>query len=300
MDIFDTPTLARLERLALTADQVRVGVMKGDRRSRKRGNSIEFADYRNYSQGDDLRRLDWNVYARLERPFIKLLEEEEDLAVHILVDTSASMDWPPEEEETNKLHYALRLSAALGYIALAGGDLVSVTLLQQSAAGNKQWGPLRGRQQSLSLFQFLDAFGRPSAGGVTNLNHSLRQYAQHARRPGLLLLISDLLAPEGHSEGLAAVQSRGYEVSIIHLLSPEEAEPSLVGDLTLVDVETNEPAELTLDASTLSIYRKRLASWQATIAEESNRRQIHYIPVITNTPWDILVLQTLRQKGIVG
>jgi uncharacterized protein (DUF58 family) len=299
MDLFDTPTLARLERLALTADQVRVGVMKGDRRSRKRGNSIEFADYRNYSQGDDLRRLDWNVYARLERPFIKLLEEEEDLAVHILIDTSTSMDWPPEEEETNKLRYALHLAAALGHIALASGDLVGVTLLQP-AAGNKLWGPLRGRQQSLSLFQFLEAFGRRPTGGATNLNHSLRQYAHHARRPGLLLLISDLLSPEGHSEGLAAVQQRGYEATIIHLLSPDEAEPSLVGDLTLLDVETNEPTELTLDASTLSIYRERLASWQSTIAEESNRRQIHYIPVITTTPWDVLVLQTLRQKGVVG
>lgn len=302
MVLFDTPTLARLERLALTADQVRVGVMKGDRRSRKRGNSIEFADYRNYSQGDDLRRLDWNVYARLERPFIKLLEEEEDLAVHILVDTSASMDWPAEQEETNKLRYALRLAAALGYIALASGDLVGVTLLQQSAAGNRQWGPLRGRQQSLSLFQFLDAFGlgRQVATSSTNLNHSLRQYTRYARRPGLLLLISDLLSPEGHTEGLAAIQSRGYEVSIIHLLSPDEAEPSLAGDLTLLDVETGETAELTLDASTLSIYRERLANWQAAIAAESNRRQIHYVPVITTTPWDVLVLQTLRQKGVVG
>lgn len=305
MQLFDTPTLARLERLALAADQVRVGVMKGDRRSRKRGSSIEFADYRNYSQGDDLRRLDWNVYARLERPFIKLLEEEEDLAVHILIDSSASMDWPPEDEETNKLRYALRLAAALGYIALASGDLLNVTLLQQTAEGNRQWGPLRGRHQSLNLFQFLDAFGQqalgrpPTAAGTTNLNRSLRQYAQRARRPGLLLLISDLLSPEGHSDGLAAIQGRGYETSLIHLLSPDEAEPALVGDLALLDVETGETAELTLDPSTLSIYRQRVQSWQAAIAEECNRRQIHYVPVLTSTPWDTLVLQTLRQKGIV-
>jgi uncharacterized protein (DUF58 family) len=305
MDLFDSTTLARLERLSLAADQVRVGVMKGDRRSHKRGSSIEFADYRNYSQGDDLRRLDWNVYARLERPFIKLLEEEEDLAVHILLDISASMNWPPEEEESNKLRYGLYLAAALGHIGLASGDLVSATLLQQPAGDNAQWGPLRGRQHSLSLFQFLDAFGRRATTGEaiigsTDLNLSLRQYALRARRPGLLLLISDLLSPGGHTEGLSAIQGRGYEVSVIHLLSPDETEPLLAGDLTLLDVETGEAAELSLDIPALNAYRERLTAWQAAIAEECSRRQIVYVPVITSTPWDVLVLQTLREKGVVG
>jgi uncharacterized protein (DUF58 family) len=306
MYLFDSTTLARLERLALVADQVRVGVMKGDRRSRKRGNSIEFADYRNYSQGDDLRRLDWNVYARLERPFIKLLEEEEDLAVHILLDTSPSMNWPPEQEESNKLRYGLYLAAALGYIGLAGGDLVSVTLIQQPAAGNRQWGPLRGRQYSLNLFQFLDAFGRQAinregdTAGTTDLNLSLREYALRGRRPGLLILISDLLSPGGTIEGLTAIQRRGYETSIIHLLSLDEVEPSLAGDLTLLDVETGETAELTLDTTTLNVYHEQLADWQAAIAEACNRRQIHYVPVITTTPWDVLVMQTLREKGVIG
>jgi uncharacterized protein (DUF58 family) len=305
MLIFDTPTLTRLERLALAADQVRVGMMKGDRRSRKRGNSIEFADYRNYSQGDDLRQLDWNIYARLERPFIKLLEEEEDLAVHILLDSSASMNWPIEETETNKLHYGLRLAAALAYIALAGGDLVTVTLLHHSTptqtAANRQWGPFRGRQHSLALFQFLDAFGRQTiTTGGTDLNYALRHYARHARRPGLLLLISDLLSPTGHQEGMAAVQGRGYEATIIHLLSPDEAAPTLSGDLALLDVETGDAAELTLDASTLTLYHERLSQWQTAIATASHQRQIHYVPVITSTPWDVLVLQTLRQRGIVG
>jgi len=131
MRLFDDTTLRTLERLSLWAESVRVGVMKGDRRSRRRGTSIEFADYRDYTQGDDLRRLDWNVLARLERPFIKLTEEEEDLAVHLLVDTSDSMNWPPGDADAaeNKLLYALRLAGALGTIGLTSGDLVHVTLL---------------------------------------------------------------------------------------------------------------------------------------------------------------------------
>src|SRR5512134_2945356 len=94
--LFDEAALRKLEQLVLVAASVRVGLLKGERRSRKRGTSIEFADYRDYTRGDDLRRLDWNVYARLAKPFIKLLEEEEDLAVHVLLDSSGSMQWPPE------------------------------------------------------------------------------------------------------------------------------------------------------------------------------------------------------------
>src|SRR5687768_13037910 len=167
--LFDEKTRRKMAQLTLVASRVRAGAMKGERRSIKRGTSIEFADYRNYVRGDDLRRLDWNVYARLERPFIKLLEEEEDLAVHLLVDGSASMDWPNDEgEETNKLHYALLLAGALGHIGLASGDLVNVTLLRST--GNQHWGPFRGRQNTLRLLQFLD---RGEAAGITDLNLAL-------------------------------------------------------------------------------------------------------------------------------
>src|SRR5574337_380272 len=123
--LFDEKTLRKLEQLTLIAHKVRAGVMKGERRSTKRGTSIEFADYRDYTRGDDLRRVDWNVYARLERPFIKLLEEEEDLAVHLLLDASRSMDSGMEDQ--HKFRYAQRLAAALGYVALAAGDRLTLT-----------------------------------------------------------------------------------------------------------------------------------------------------------------------------
>ncbi|MBE2197046.1 MAG: DUF58 domain-containing protein [Anaerolinea sp.] len=308
MDLFDEATLRKLEQLTLVAERVRVGVMKGDRRSSKRGASIEFADYRNYVKGDDLRRLDWNVYARLERPFIKLLEEEEDLAVHLLVDSSASMNWPHDDSEAvigerlsvngeqagNKLVYALRLAGALGHIALTAGDLLTVTLLRSS--GDQSWGPFRGQQNSLRLLHFLE---NGAAAGSTDLNVSLRTYALRGRRPGLLFVLTDLLSPNGYQEGLNALQARGYEVGIIHLLSPDEVQPPLSGDLKLLDVETGAEAEITLDATTLALYRERLGSWLAEIGVYCARRHIHYIPITTDLPWEKLVMQTLRVKGVL-
>jgi uncharacterized protein (DUF58 family) len=294
MSLFDEATLRKLEQLTLVADRVRVGVMKGDRRSRKRGSSVEFADYRNYVQGDDLRRLDWNIYARLERPFIKLLEEEEDLAVHLLLDCSGSMAWPPDDPETHKLSYGLRLAGALGHIGLSGGDLVQVVLLQGDSS--RRWGPFRGRQNSLHLFHFLDS---ATAAGPTHLNLTLRQYAQRARRPGLIFILSDLFSPDGYQAGLNALQSRGYEVGLIHILSPDEVAPEAGGDLKLVDVETGRQTEISLDQATLALYRERLQSWQTEIAAHCRQRQIYYIPVVTDLAWDKLILQTIRAAGVV-
>lgn len=292
MQRFDEATLRKLEQLTLVADEVRVGILKGDRRSRKRGTAVEFADYRDYTRGDDLRRLDWNVYARLERPFIKLLEEEEDLAVHLLIDTSSSMDWPAGSEG-HKFTYALRLAGALGHIGLAAGDLLRVTLL--SSAGDRTWGPFRGRGNSFRLFQFLDS---ADAAGITAMNQSLSNYALRARRPGLLFLISDLLTPGGVRDGLSALQARGYEAGLLHLLSPDEIDPPLTGDVRLVDVETGADTEVTLDAATRRRYRERLAAWQGEIAAFAHARGLHYIPVNTAIPWERLVLRTLRARGV--
>src|SRR5512136_1148690 len=179
--LFDEKTLRKLDRLALVASQVRAGQIKGERRSTKRGTSIEFADYRDYVRGDDLRRLDWNIYARLSRPFIKLLEEEEDLAVHVLLDSSRSMDYG--EAEHHKFRYAQRLAAALSYIALAAGDRLTVTQVRAARAGaapKEGYGPARGRTHTLRLLHFLEGL---KPGGLTELDAQLRTYALETRRP---------------------------------------------------------------------------------------------------------------------
>lgn len=292
--LFDEPTLRKLERLTLVADRVRVGIMKGDRRSRKRGSAVEFADYRDYARGDDLRRLDWNVYARLERPFIKLLEEEEDLAVHLLIDGSGSMDWPENGQNYNKFNYARRLAAALTLIGLAAGDQVSLVILK--AAGDSILGPYRGRGSAMHAMQRLQS---ETAGGVTDLNLALRQYGLRAMRPGLLILISDLFSPNGFKSGIDGLQARGFEVALIQLLSPVEARPAYGGDVRLIDVETGIDADITLDNLTIDRYQKRLQHWQEEIADYCAKRTIHYIPITTDLPWHVLVMRTMRAQGLL-
>src|SRR6185295_6059210 len=151
--LFDEKTRRKLEQLMLVATRVRAGAMKGERRSTKRGTSIEFADYRDYTRGDDLRRVDWNVFARLERPFIKLLEEEEDLAVHLMIDVSDSMNWPRESNtEHNKFRFAQRVIAGLGHMSLGSGDQLTITAIGPQ---NTVWGPYRGRGQTMALLDFV-------------------------------------------------------------------------------------------------------------------------------------------------
>lgn len=291
--LFDEKTLRKLDRLALVAAQVRAGQIKGERRSTKRGTSIEFADYRDYTRGDDLRRVDWNVYARLERPFIKLLEEEEDLAVHLLVDTSRSMDFGDEAE--NKLRFAQRLAAALGYMALAAGDRLTLTTLHDAGPADR-FGPARGRGHILRLLNFLEAL---HPAGTTDLDAALKQYALTSGRPGLLFLVSDLFSPGGYRNGLGQLQGRGYEVAVLHLLAPAEVDPPLAGDLRLIDAETAEPQDITLDGGLRALYRKRVAAWRDEIEAYCLKRGIHYVPVVTDSAWDELVLYQLRQKHLV-
>lgn len=294
--IFDESTLQKLNRLTLVASQVHAGIMKGERRSTKRGASIEFADYRDYVAGDDLRRLDWNIYGRLDRPFIKLLEEEEDLAIHILVDASKSMDWG--EGENHKFHYALRLAAALGAIALNAGDRLSTAILKTGDSPRSQspfFGPARGQQSLMRYMAFLEKI-RPA--GVTELNQTLREYALAAQRPGLAFLISDLFVPGGCQAGLSQLQSQGYEVVLIHLLSPDELEPPYAGDLRLVDIETGQAREVSLDSGLRELYRQRLEAWREEILNYCHKRRVRYLGLSTAEPWDKFVLYELRRAGV--
>lgn len=268
------------------------GKLQGERRSTKRGQSVEFADFRPYAPGDDFRRIDWNAYARLERFFIKLFVEEEDLTVHLVVDTSRSMDWG----QPNKLAYAIKAAAALGYIALAGLDRVTVRALGgKNNANGGYFPPHRGKNQAFALFSFLSSL---SADGRTNLAPRLRSYAAAAGQPGPLLLFSDLL-DEGWQDGLHAVAGRGFEVTVLHLLAPEEVEPELSGDLRLLDAETGAEVEITADYEMLARYKEGLADWQNEIRRFCGARGIHYAPVTTSLPFEELLFAWLRRQGVL-
>jgi uncharacterized protein (DUF58 family) len=300
---FSEEFLRRLERLALIARHASAGQTQGERRSPKRGQSVEFSDFRPYVAGDDFRRIDWNAYARLERFFIKLFVEEEDLAVHLLIDASRSMEWG----EPKKLWYATRVAGALGYIALSGLDRVTITALGSSdrSIPNGGYFPFhRGKRQALTLFNFLEAVAQSSSSEsapVLEPTKALRAYASNRAtngRPGSLVLFSDL-QHDGWVEGLRALASRGYEISVIHLLAPEEVNPDLSGDLKLIDSEDQSAVEITADYDLLARYRQGLADWQENLRQFCAARGILYIPLDTSLPLEDLLFAWLERQGVL-
>lgn len=300
--LFDETTLRKLNQLTLVAGRVRSAGMQGDRRSTRRGSSVEFADYRNYAPGDDLRRLDWNIYARLERPFIKLFEEEEDLSVTILLDGSRSMDWPApsglgrgEEKDQHKFNYALRLAGGLGAIALASGDPLSVALLKDGRVAG-EYGPSRGGAALAQLFAFLEKL---QPGGQTDLNRAIQQFSIKPRRPGLVILISDLLSEAGYESGLRQLLGRGHQAAVIQVLAPDELDPPLAGDLQLIDVETGQEQDVSLDGGLRNLYRERAQAWLQAIQADCRKSGVRYQSINTHQPWDQAILLEMRRAGIV-
>jgi uncharacterized protein (DUF58 family) len=308
--LWDETFLHKIEQLTLVSRRRRMGRLVGERRSPKRGSSVEFADYREYTPGDDLRQLDWNIYARLGKLFVKLFEEEEDLTVHVLLDTSRSMDWDglyaaqtisgsdaPILHTEGKFRYARRIAAALGYIALSSLDRVWMGAIH--GAGVQRLGPLRGHHHALSLLHFLE---RLHASGDTDLSAALRSYLVRQRQPGLLYLISDMLSPSGSLDGLRMLQSAGFEVNLIHILDPAEVNPllALTGDLRLRDIETGEVEEVSVEPSTIGIYEEKYQVWQHSIAAFCAQRSIPYYLATTDVPFEDLILHYLRRRGMLA
>ncbi len=289
--VFDEVFLHRLERLALTVRRSRAGQDIGDRRSPQRGSSVEFADFRSYTLGDDLRRVDWNAYARLGKLFVRLYHDEQNTTLHLLLDTSASMDWG--EGETNKLLWGRRLAAALGYIALAGQDRVVVTTV--AAAAVQRSNLFHGVRSARRLFAFLT--DQISLGGETDLDTALRQVTSRVRGPAIL--ISDLLCPGWGEAGLNSLRNAGHDVSVIHCLSPAEMDPSFRGDLRLIDRETGTGRDVTADEHLLDRYRASLASWRAELAAHCLRQGMAYISARTDETLEAIVLGSLRRERVV-
>jgi len=287
--LFDEAFLRRLEQLELASRRLTAGRMKGERRSVRRGQSVEFADYRNYAAGDDLRQLDWNVYARLERLFIKLFVEEEDVTVHVLVDASRSMDFG----EPNKLVFARRAAAALAYLGLAHLDRVSVAFLGDGRATTLR--PLRGKARVFEAFRFLS---EPRRERLTGLAAAARDYAGRLRGRGPLILVSDLMDP-GYLDALRDLAGTRCQLSVLHVLSPEELDPDVPPDARLVDNETDAGIDVTGDDDLVDRYRARLADWQAEIGGFVARRGGSYVVVPSDLDLADLLFDVLRRRRVV-
>jgi uncharacterized protein (DUF58 family) len=289
--VFDEAFLRQLERLMLVTKKAVHGGMKGVRRSVKRGQSVEFTDYRNYTLGDDLRALDWNLYARLEKLFVKLFIEEEDVNVHILLDASGSMD----TGSPDKLLFGKRAAAALAYVGLASYDRVSMAVLQGKAA--RRFPPVRGTGRVFQVLADLSAV-KPH-NGATDLAAACRHYAAQITQRGPLILISDLF-DENAERAISELAGTRCEVAVLHTLSSDELDPPLEGDLRLVDRETGDGVNVTADLFTLDAYRARLNAWQARLDEVSAKRRVAYMPTPTTMPLADLVFAELRRRQVVA
>jgi uncharacterized protein (DUF58 family) len=282
--------LRRLESLELVARKVLAGRMKGDRLSRRKGRGSEFADFRPYSVGDDLRFLDWNLFGRMDKLFLRLFLEEEDLNLYLLVDTSRSMDYGTP----TKLRYAKQVAAALGFVGLANMDRVTVEGVGGPAPVRS---PLyRGRPSLWRMVRFLDDL-QPVQDA--DFNKAVRGAALRVSGQGVAVVLSDFLDKGGYEEGLRFLMARGVDVYCVQILADEEVTPPFAGDLKLTDVEDGDEAEVTISAPLLARYQQTLAAFRGGLNAFCTRRGMQYLFTSNQVPFEKLVLGYLRSRGLL-
>lgn len=289
-ELFDEEFQRRLEYLAIATRRAYSGRMRADRRSKKTGSGIEFADHRQYVPGDDFRYLDVNVYQRTGRLLVRLFEEEEDLSVYILVDASRSMGLG----KPAKLRYAKKIAAALAYVALANLDRVSVLSFNEKMDGRLP--PTRGKNRIFKVFDFL----RPmTADGSTSLEDALRTFAAQNKRRGVAILISDLYDPAGFEAGINQLRFAKFEPYVLQLFDPAELNPPLNGDVRLIDHETGDFREVTITPRILKRYREAHERYQREIADFCAKKQVAHHAISTDVPFDEAILRVLRSGGLL-
>ena len=289
--LLEPSTLRKLEQLRLVGRRRVASFARGERRSLHRGTSTEFLDYRPYTPGDDVARVDWTVYGRLDSLVVRLFEDEQRASVHLLLDNSRSMDWG----QPNKLTLATQLAGALGYVALRGFDQLRCAAF--SDVVNARFGPTAAPHAAPELFRFLAGL---KAVGATDFNAALRRYAAQHQQPGLVLIVSDLLSREGFEAGLSALLARGYEVVLLHILAPEEVRPAIGGDLRLVDRETGAGVDITLNQRAVNLYRERYRAWTARVEAFAARQGVVYERFESSLPLERLLLGSLRRRGVLA
>lgn len=292
-DLVTSDLLARLEPLDLNSKKVFFGKMKGERRSKKRGDSVEFADHRPYVSGDDLRHIDWNIYGRLDKLFLKLFLEEEDLALHIVIDASESSACG----DPSKFIFMQKAAMALGYVGLVNLNRVAATAMGPGEGGViSSIRDLRGKRRTHDLSRWLID---QEPMGSFSFRQAAERIALSRRGKGVMIIFSDFFFKDGFEAGLKMLTGRGYEVYCIQVLSPQELEPPIAGDLRLKDVEDGDLAEVTISAPLLKRYKANLSAYCKHLDEFCRQRSMNAMTVKSDTPIDVLILDYLRARGVV-
>jgi uncharacterized protein (DUF58 family) len=309
-DLLPPQLVARLGALDITSRKILSGKLKGERRSKRRGQSVEFADHRPYVVGDDLRHIDWNIFGRLDRMFLKLFLEEEDLSLHLVIDASASHD----AGNPSKFLFMQQVAMALAYIGLSnmhrvtvsvigGANIAAATAPTDAKPTEDPAAPivshlrdLRGRRSVHELARFLIGI---EPGGAPSFTEACKRIAITRRGKGVMLLLSDFLVKEGYDTGLRLLVGKGYDVFAVQVLSPQELEPDIGGDLRLKDCEDGDLAEVTISAPLLKKYKQHLTAYCNRLRDFCARREIMHLLVPSSTPVDVTVLDYLRRRGLV-
>jgi uncharacterized protein (DUF58 family) len=288
---FDEVFLRKLEQLAVVAKRALAHQGRGERPTKRVGTGIEFADHRDYVPGDDLRHLDWNLYGRLERPLVRMYDEDEDLPLYLLVDSSASMGLGAPA----KLDLARQTAAALAYVALTNLDRVA---LYPAAEGlGSGLGIVRGKAQIHPLLELLSSV---RAGGKTDLGAAVSGLVQRHRRRGVVVVISDFYDPAGCEQGLDRLRYGRFEPVVVQITAADEAAPHLRGEVTLIDAETGEERVVTITPAVAEGYRQRYAARQRALARFCRERAIPCFQVSSEHPLEDLVLRVLRSGGVLN
>jgi uncharacterized protein (DUF58 family) len=295
-DLLQPELLRKLEQIQLLTARRAKSALRGERRSRARGLSVEFADHRSYVVGDDLRHLDWNLLGRLDRLFLKLYEEDRELPIRIFLDASESMNFGTP----TKFTLARQIAAAVGHVGLCGFDRVSVEVFPAAtdpvvAAQRRTLRSVRGKASSLDFFRNLEAI---VPGGRSDLNAALRRGALESRQTGLAVVLSDFLDAAGFEEGLTALVGRGFEVVALQILSAEERDPTQFGDLRLVDSETGQEVDVTFGRYRLKAYQEGLERHVARIREFCSARGIRFLSLRSDADLGTLLLKDLRVGSV--
>jgi uncharacterized protein (DUF58 family) len=302
-DLLDAQLISKIGALDIASRKVFTGKLKGERRSKKRGQSVEFADHRQYASGDDVRHIDWNIYGRLDRLFLKLFLEEEDLALHVVIDASASSD----AGEPNKFQFMQRSAMALAYIGLVNLNRVAATYMGGVPVGQSESAPasgdvirairdLRGRRRVHDISRFICSV---EPGGPLVFRQAAERIALTRRGKGIMLVFSDFFFKDGFESGLRMLVGRGYDVFCIQVLSPQEIDPPITGDLRLKDMEDGDLTEVTISAPLLKRYKANLAAYCESLRDFCARREMTLLTLKSDTPVETLLLDYLRKRGVV-